>query len=104
MRIVNPVVFITVVLGSSIGKEFQELTYLKDGDRHEAQTDAWNDDSWLLIVFKKLHIKGNDKSNQIDRQLRVEEFAGELKLEVYDIPCSVMLLDVAGVLSIKLEH
>jgi len=77
---------------------------LEQSNGHKANTDAWNDDTWLPVVLKKLHIKWKYKSEKVHKKLRVVEFTSKFKVQIDNVSCSAVEFDVSGVLIVKFEH
>ena len=102
--IFNPIVLIRVVIFSSVSYELQSVTNLEQNHCNHAQAYAWNDNSWLLVIFKKLHIERNNESKHVKEQLPIEELSGKFKLNINDIPWSNMLLNIERVLLVKFKH
>jgi hypothetical protein len=104
VSIIDVVVLLLVVFFPSKGSYLDYLIHLKECNCCKACAYAWNHYSWGAVKGKHLHGHRHHKAHKVENQLPIENFRGQLKLEINDVPDSVVCLNVFWVLFIEFEH
>jgi len=104
MQISDIVVLVHVIVFPSNAAYFQILAKFQDSGGEHADNQEWCDEVVAALNGEELEGKGDEKAKEVEEEFVAEPFPGDVKLNINDIPESIVTLNILPVLLIDIVH